>query len=339
MNPSPSAPPAMSADGNPHAHVFLGADHQRNERRVWFVIALTVVTMVAEIIAGIVTGSMALLADGWHMFTHAGAMLMTALAYGYARRHAHDARFTFGTGKLGDLAGFASALVLALVALLVGWESVMRLARPENIAFNQAIVVAVVGLAVNLLSAWLLRDDHGHPHEHASTHAHGHAHGHRRDNNLRAAYLHVMTDALTSVLAIVALLLGRNYGWLWADPAMGIVGAVVIARWAWGLLRDTGCVLLDAVPESRAVCADIRQALAPTGATLTDLHVWKIGPGHFAAIIALSSAPQAAHVYKAMLTHIHALSHVTLEASALPEERGSAAAPWALRRPTATRSH
>jgi len=324
-------PAPSSAEGNPHAHVFLGADHRKNERRVWLVIALTVVTMVAEIVAGIVTGSMALLADGWHMFTHAGAMLITALAYGYARRHAHDARFTFGTGKLGDLAGFASALVLALVALLVGWESILRLTRPEAIAFNQAIFVAVIGLAVNLLSAWLLRDDHGHAHhhEHASEHEHEHAHDHGRDNNLRAAYLHVITDALTSVLAIVALLLGRNYGWVWADAAMGIIGALVIARWSWGLIRDTGRVLLDAVPESKAVCTAIRQALAPTGVTLTDLHVWKIGPGHFAAIIALASAPKAPQVYKAMLAHIKALSHVTLETSALPNS-ASTAAPWAL---------
>jgi len=319
-----------TADGNPHAHVFLGADHRKNERRVWLVIALTVVTMVAEIISGIVTGSMALLADGWHMFTHAGAMLITALAYGYARRHAHDARFTFGTGKLGDLAGFASALVLAMVALLVGWESIVRLTRPEAIAFNQAIFVAVIGLLVNLLSAWLLRDDHGHSHTHEHAGGHEHTHEHGRDNNLRAAYLHVITDALTSVLAIVALLLGRNYGWSWADPAMGIVGALVIARWSWGLLRDTGRVLLDAVPESNTVCNAIRQALAPTGATLTDLHVWKIGPGHFAAIIVLDSAPKAPQVYKAMLAHIKALSHVTLETNALPRNQ-SDTAPWALR--------
>jgi len=323
-------PVPSPADGNPHAHVFLGADHHKNERRVWWVIALTVVTMVAEIVAGIVTGSMALLADGWHMFTHAGAMLMTALAYGYARRHAHDARFTFGTGKLGDLAGFASALVLALVALLVAWESIVRLTRPEAIAFNQAIVVAVIGLLVNLLSAWLLHDDHGHAHAHEHTSEHEHTHDHGRDNNLRAAYLHVITDALTSVLAIVALLLGRNYGWVWADPAMGIVGALVIARWSWGLMRDTGRVLLDAVPESASVCADIRQALTPTGATFTDLHVWKIGPGHFAAIIALARAPKAPQVYKDMLTHIKALSHVTLETSALPDS-ASGIAPWALR--------
>jgi len=335
MKSSAHLPTPSSADGNPHAHVFLGADHRKNERRVWLVIALTVVTMVAEIIAGIVTGSMALLADGWHMFTHAGAMLITALAYGYARRHAHDARFTFGTGKLGDLAGFTSALVLALVALLVGWESLMRLTRPEAIAFNQAIFVAVIGLLVNLLSAWLLRDDHRHTHhhEHASEHehAHEHTHEHGRDNNLRAAYLHVITDALTSVLAIIALLLGRNYGWLWADPVMGIVGAVVIARWSWGLLRDTGSVLLDAAPESRAVCIAIRQALAPTGASLTDLHVWKIGPGQFAAIVALAAAPRPPHVYKALLAHIPALAHVTLEASALADAGVGGGAPWALR--------
>jgi len=321
MNLSAVLPP----NGNPHAHVFLGADHQRNERRVWLVIALTVITMVAEIVAGIVTGSMALLADGWHMFTHAGAMLITALAYGYARRHAFDARFTFGTGKLGDLAGFASAMVLALVAVLVGWESLVRLTRPQAIAFNQAIFVAVVGLLVNLISAWLLRDDHGHGDAHEHGHGHGDTHAHRRDNNLRAAYLHVVTDALTSVLAIVALILGRNYGWAWADPAVGLIGALVIVRWS----RDTGRVLLDAVPENEAVCTAIRQALAPTGVTFTDLHVWKIGPGHFAVIIALASAPQAPQTYKAMLAHIQALSHVTLEASAAPNGVAERA-PWAL---------
>ena len=284
------------------------------------------------------------------MSTHAGAMLITALAYGYARRHAHDARFSFGTGKLGDLSSFASAIILALVALLIAWESLQRLAQPVPISFGQAILVASVGLIVNLVSAWLLRDEHGHDHGHHHGHrhhpqGHGHQHGHdhdhdhdhdqdqtppqpaspgaaadvarrapMRDNNLRAAYLHVMADALTSVLAIVALLLGRSYGWVWADPLMGVVGAVVIARWAWFLVRDSGRVLLDAAPASETVLAEIRKALAPTGDRITDLHVWQIGPGHFAAIVSLiSGAPRDTRSYKAMLAHIDGLSHVTLE--------------------------
>ncbi|MBN9341043.1 MAG: CDF family Co(II)/Ni(II) efflux transporter DmeF, partial [Comamonadaceae bacterium] len=232
------------------------------------------------------------------------------------RRHADDPRFTFGTGKLGDLAGFASAVVLALVALLIGWESLARLARPIRIDFDQAIAVAAVGLAVNLACAWLLKDDHthhghGHHHDH---HDHHHAHGEARDNNLRAAYLHVLADALTSVLAIAALLLGRSRGWLWADPVMGVVGALVIVRWSWGLLRDSGSVLLDAAAEGQAVRQEIHEAMAPTGSRVTDLHVWQVGPGHFAAIVALMARePQEPAHYKALLAHIHELSHVTVE--------------------------
>ncbi len=261
-----------------HEHVFLGEDHHRNERKVWLVIALTATMMVVEIIAGSIYGSMALVADGWHMSTHAGAMLITALAYFYSRRHAHDPRFSFGTGKLGDLAGFASAVVLALIALLIGWESFLRLTNPIEISFNQAIAVAVVGLVVNLVSAWLLKDDHGHHHGHNHHHEHDHDHDHNdetghthekvRDNNLRAAYLHVLADALTSVLAIAALLVGKSYGWLWADPLMGVVGALVIARWSWGLIRDSGQVLLDAVPEAARLKNEITNHLERSGITL-----------------------------------------------------------------------
>ncbi len=306
-----------------HDHIFLGKHHRQNERRVWWVIVLTAAMMVAEIAAGTVYGSMALVADGWHMSTHAGAMLITVLAYAYARRHARDARFTFGTGKLGDLAGFASALILAMIALLIGWESFLRLANPVPISFVQAISVAVLGLMVNLVSAWLLKDDHAHHHGHDHTHHDGdHDHDHGQDNNLRAAYMHVMADALTSVLAIVALLLGRSFGWLWADPLMGLVGAIVIARWSWGLIRDTGSVLLDAGHEGQEVRVEIQEALAATGDRITDLHVWQVGPGHFAAIISLASvAPKDALTYKAMLSHIHELSHVTLETELVPTER------------------
>ena len=304
----------MNANQMPHDHFFLGEDHQRNERRVWLVILLTASMMFIEIIAGNIYGSMALVADGWHMSTHAGAMLIAALAYGYARRHARDPRFTFGTGKLGDLAGFASALVLMLVALFIGWESSVRLITPVPISYDQAIFVAVIGLVVNLVSALLLKDDHAHHHHHHEDHDDHHHHEHTRDNNLRAAYVHVLADALTSVLAIVALLLGRSYGWLWADPAIGLVGAIVIARWSVGLIRDAGIVLLDAVPESDAMREEIRRALADSESQITDLHVWQLGPGHFAAIISLTAAtPEDSLFYKAKLSHIHELSHITVE--------------------------
>lgn len=303
-----------------HEHVFLGDDHQRNERKVWLVIALTASMMLIEIIAGTVYGSMALVADGWHMSTHAGAMLITALAYRFARRHSNNPRFSFGTGKLGDLAGFASAVVLALIALLIGWESLVRLTQPIHINFERAIAVAIVGLVVNLVCAWLLKNDHahhghhGHGHHHHSHHDDHHETGKARDNNLRAAYLHVLADAMTSVLAIVALLLGRSYGWLWADPIMGVVGALVITRWSWGLMQDSGSVLLDAAAEGQEVQQEIREAMEPTGSRVADLHVWQVGPGHFAAIISLmAQEPKEPAHYKALLAHIHELSHVTVE--------------------------
>ncbi|WP_105418998.1 CDF family Co(II)/Ni(II) efflux transporter DmeF [Neorhizobium sp. T25_27] len=312
-----------------HEHVFLGADHERNERKVWLVIALTATMMVAEIVAGSIFGSMALTADGWHMSTHAGAMLIAALAYLYARRQARNPRYTFGTGKLGDLAGFASAIVLALIALLIAWESFVRLANPVAIDFDQAIFVAVAGLAVNLLSAWLLREDHGQSHHgghaHDGGHHHGghhghhghhgaHAHGAAKDHNLRAAYLHVLADALTSVLAIVALILGRSYGWAWLDPVMGVVGGLVIARWSWGLIRVTATVLLDAQPDDAELAGRIRRSVETEEDRISDLHVWQLGPGHHAAIVALvTPKPQAPSFYKDKLRGIRDLSHVTVE--------------------------
>jgi cation diffusion facilitator family transporter len=306
---------AIDISAHTHGHNFLGSGHQRNERRVWLVIALTASMMVIEIVAGATYGSMALIADGWHMSTHAGAMLITALTYLYARRHAGDARFTFGTGKLGDLGGFASAIVLALVALLIGWESLMRLANPVAISFGQAIAVAVIGLAVNLVCAWLLKDDHSHHHH---DHGHGHHH-HAPDNNLRAAYLHVLADALTSILAIAALLAGRSYGWLWADPVMGVIGALVIARWSWGLIRDAGGVLLDRIPEDEDLPGEIRATLETPTDRIADLHVWQVGPGHHAAIISLvSSDPKAPSAYKNRLASIHELSHITVEVERVP---------------------
>ncbi|MGO4448236.1 CDF family Co(II)/Ni(II) efflux transporter DmeF [Phyllobacterium sp. TAF24] len=295
-----------------HDHVFLGDNHARNERRTWLVIILTTVMMVAEIIAGTVYGSMALVADGWHMSTHAAAMLIAALAYLYARKHARNPRFTFGTGKFGDLAAFASAVVLALIAILIGWESFLRLANPIPINFPQAISIAVVGLAVNLICAWLLRDDHAHHGHHDHDHNHHHTHAH--DNNLQAAYMHVLADALTSVLAIGALTAGSLYGWLWLDPAIGIVGALVIANWSWGLIRNAGGVLLDYVPSNEDLPEEIRTAIELEGDVITDLHVWQLGPGHHGAIVSIiSDHPEAPSSYRAKLSHIHDLSHVTVE--------------------------
>jgi cation diffusion facilitator family transporter len=304
---------AVEIGRHAHDHVFLGADHARNERRVWLVIALTTAMMVAEIGAGTLYGSMALVADGWHMSTHASAMLISALAYLVARRQAHNRRFTFGTGKLGDLAGFASAVVLALVALLMAYESILRLAAPVPIGFAQAIVVAVVGLAVNLVSAWLLGG--GHDHHHHDHHDHHHA-GHGHDNNIRAAYLHVLADALTSVLAIAALALGSLYGWLWLDPVMGIVGGLVVARWSWGLLKSSGAVLLDVLSEGETLPEEIRTAIETAEDRITDLHIWQVGPGHHAAIVALATPrPREPAFYKAKLAGLEELSHVTVEVS------------------------
>ena len=301
-----------------HEHVFLGARHDRNERRTWLVVALTAVMMVAEIAGGTIFGSMALVADGWHMLTHAGALTIAALAYRFARRHAHDDRFAFGTGKLGELAAFSSAMILAMIALLIGYESALRLVEPVAIRFDQAVAIAVLGLIVNLVSAWLLWDraDHSHAHAHDHRdHAH-HAHGHDHDRNLRAAFLHVVADALTSVLAITALLAGRFYGWIWMDPLMGIVGALVIAHWSVGMLRGAGAVLLDAVPD-RGIAAEVRRRLEVDGDRLADLHLWRLGPGHLGLVTSIvSDTPQAPDAYKARLDGMEGLSHITVEVHA-----------------------
>lgn len=298
-----------------HKHVFLGANEARNERKVWLVIALTTTMMIVEITAGHLFGSMALIADGWHMSTHAVAMLIAVLAYRYARKNADNRQFTFGTGKVGDLAGFASAVVLALIAVLIGWESFQRLLEPVPISFNQAIMVAVIGLVVNVLSAWLLRDDHHHHHHgHSHEHHHNDHQDHGRDNNLRAAYLHVLADALTSVLAIIALLLGRGYGWFWADPVMGMVGALVVSRWSWSLIRDTGGVLLDRVPDDGHIESQVRGAIETDNDKITDLHIWQLGPGHYSVIASIASqTPRDASEYKASLKQIDHVSHTTVE--------------------------
>ena len=311
-----------SLDRWTHDHVFLGSKHVRNERRTWLVVALTAVMMLGEIVAGSMFGSMALLADGWHMATHAAALGIAALAYFFARKQARNSHFTFGTGKFGDLAAFASAVILGIVAIQIAFESVERLINPVAIAYREAIVVAVLGLAVNLVSAFLLReehDDHHHGHAHGSHHPHAH-----RDNNLRAAYVHVLADAATSVLAIAALVAAMILQWSWADPVVGIVGAVVIASWAVGLVRASASVLLDVSSDGK-MAGLIRERLETRGDRVTDLHLWQIGPGHRAAIVSLiSDDPLPPSHYKRRLSGLHGLSHVTVEVETCLHEREGA---------------
>jgi cation diffusion facilitator family transporter len=314
-----------------HRHVFLGAGHVRNERRTWAVIALCTVMMVAEIVGGLLFGSIALVADGLHMSTHAAALLLAALAYNYARRHADDERFSFGTGKLGDLAGFTSAVVLAMIAVLIGYESLMRFVSPVAIQYDEAIAIATVGLFVNVASVFLLgggdhHHDHGHGHPHGAAHHHGDDHDHHeahhhgqphdrthRDNNLRAAVIHVIADAAVSVLVIVGLLLARFLGWVWMDPLAGLLGAVVIASWSYALIRDTGRILLD-MTHDRNMAENIRMAIERDGDQLCDLHVWRLGPGHVAAIVSITTPmPRPPAFYRERLACFPSLSHLTIE--------------------------
>jgi cation diffusion facilitator family transporter len=400
----------------PHDHVFLGKGHHKAERRTWAVIILCSIMMIAEIVGGALFGSLALIADGLHMSTHAGALLLAALAYTYARKYANDRNFTFGTGKFGDLAGYSSAIVLAMIALLIGYEAVSRLLNPVPISFNEAIPIAVLGLAVNVVSAWLLSGGHHHGHSHGHAHAHDHgeeprrieldrgglkievfedsvpprfrvtadtgvllqasdltietirpddsrqlfafedrgeylqscdeipephafiakvrlvqeghherelefeehdheaAHGaHHRDNNMRAAIVHVMADAAVSVLVIAGLLLARAFGWLWMDPLAGLIGALVIANWSFGLLRDTGGILLDRMPDQR-MAEKVRLVIESEGDQVTDLHLWRLGPGHLGAIVAIATtgAREAAY-YRQRLARFADLSHLTVE--------------------------
>jgi cation diffusion facilitator family transporter len=402
INTDAAAPPF-------HQHIFLGAEHEQSERKTWMVIWLCGAMMFAEIVGGLVFGSIALVADGLHMSTHAGALLLAALAYTYARRHAGNSNFTFGTGKFGDLAGFTSAIVLVMIALLIGYESVARIFAPIQIHFAEAIPIACVGLGVNIASAWLLSSGghhhgHGHGGEHGYDEAHAietsfgdlilevfedgvpprfrlraalgpppaagttlittvrpdgmqqeftlvgrgdflesedvipephaftaqlklgadayatvfeeHDHGHGaagRDNNMRAAIIHVIADAAVSVLVIIGLLLARAFGWLWMDPLAGIAGACVIASWSYGLIRDTGAILLDRIPDSR-LAQDLRAAIESDGSTLADLHLWRLGPGHLGAIVSVCPKERRdADYYRAKLARYRALSHVTIE--------------------------
>jgi cation diffusion facilitator family transporter len=311
-----------SLDKWSHRHVFLGKRHGLYERRTWMVVGITATMMIAEIVAGTVFGSMALLADGWHMATHAAAIGIAAFAYRFARTHAHDSRFTFGTGKVGDLAAFASAIILGLIATLIAWESAVRLYSPIAIQFGEATVVAVVGLMVNLVCAWLLHERDDSQNDPAHHHHHGHSHDrghHGEDLNLRAAYLHVVADALTSVLAIVALLAGRYFGWVWLDPIIGIVGAIVIARWSYGLIRSSAATLLDTVPD-KELQSRIRERLETGSDRISDLHLWQVGPGHHAAIVSIvADMPQLPQVYKSKLANLPGLSHVTVEVERCPD--------------------
>ncbi|HEY2418744.1 MAG TPA: CDF family Co(II)/Ni(II) efflux transporter DmeF, partial [Steroidobacteraceae bacterium] len=256
------------------------------------------------------------LADGWHMGTHAAALGIAGAAYLFARRQSGNARFSFGTGKFGDLAAFSSALILGIIAIQIAYESAVRLISPVPIAYGEAIAVACLGLAVNLVSAWLLRGSHHHHHGHTHAHDHHHDHDHHhhhRDNNFRAAYVHVLADAATSVLAIAALVIAMLSGWTWTDPAVGVIGSVVIASWAYTLIRDAGSVLLDVSFDNRLE-RDIRARLEAGDDRVTDLHVWQLGPGHCAAVISLvSDAPLQPAIYKERLHDLKALSHVTVE--------------------------
>lgn len=307
MNESNTTTPAQD-------HVFLGAGHEQNERRTWMVIWLCGAMMILEIVGGVWFGSIALVADGLHMSTHAGALLLAALAYTFARKHVADPRFSFGTGKLGDLAGFTSAIILAMIAVLIGYEAVRRLFSPVPIHFAEAIPIACLGLCVNVASAWLLSGGGHHHHGHEHEHEHEHAHGKTgRDNNMRAAIVHVMADAAVSVLVIVGLVLAKLFGWLWMDPLVGIIGALVIASWAVRLIKDTGSILLDMTPD-REMAETMRRTIEAEGDSLADFHLWRLGPGHLGAILTIGTAQgRGADYYRAKLARFRALSHLTVE--------------------------
>ena len=295
-----------------HSHVFDEGNPLAERKTRWAVI-LTALMMVAEIFGGWIFNSMALLADGWHMSSHAVALGLSVLAYRAARRYAHDQRFAFGTWKMEILGGYTSAILLVLVAGLMAYESVARLIAPQAIHYNEAIVVAGLGLVVNLACAWLLKDDHHH-HDHSHEQAAGHHH-HHHDLNLRSAYLHVLADAATSVLAIVALFAGKLWGAAWLDPVMGLAGAVLVGVWAVGLLRDTGRVLLDAEMDAPVV-AEIREVIeaSPIPAEIGDLHVWRVGKGKYACILALHTAAEACpEDFKSQLAVHEELVHITVE--------------------------
>lgn len=326
-------------------------DLREAERRTRVVIGITAVTMVGEIVTGWLYNSMALLADGWHMASHAGALGITVCAYAYARRHRDDPRFSYGTGKVGVLGGYTNAVILAIVAIAMAFTSLERLLTPQPIGFNEALAVASLGLGINLICVWLLSsrsEGHIHSEQHRCSHSHGNhssggasetrnhhshpdipsppSHAHpvaKTDHNLQAAVLHVATDALTSVLAILALLAGKWLNWIWLDPLMGVVGAVVIVRWSWSLLGDTAHILLDG-QEHQARMDDVRHSLEDGGdGRVVDLHLWRLSPRHVGAVVALvSHDPQSADHYKEKLSKIPELSHVTVEVNPCQCVRG-----------------
>ncbi len=293
-----------------HEHDF-SVINKKGERRTKQVLVLTFLTMMLEITAGTLFGSMALLADGWHMGTHVAAFMIAIIAYRYSRVHAHDQTFAFSAGKVGVLGGYTSSVALGIVALIMLVESGQRIVNPHIIHFNEAISVAAFGLFINLICALLLQDHH---HDHPA-----HDHTHHHDHNLKAAYLHVLADALTSVLAIIALVLGKYYGWNWLDPVMGIVGALIITQWSYALMKETSPVLLDESIALKYKLAIKEKIESDEDNRISDLHVWRVGPGHFAIIISLvSHNPKAPEYYKELLKEfrgggINKLSHITVE--------------------------
>ncbi len=290
-----------------HTHDFT-AIHHKGESRTTQVLFLTFFTMLVEIIAGNIFGSMALLADGWHMGTHAAAFAISIFAYRFAKKNAGNPDFCFGTGKVSVLGGFASAVALAVIALIMAIESINRLYNPQTIHFDEAILVAVAGLGINLVSAFLLRDHHGHDH---SPHDDNH---HDHDHNLRAAYLHVLADALTSLLAIIALFSGKYFGLKWMDPAMGIAGALVITRWSYGLLKDTSFILLDQSMDDKNIIQINRILESDSDNRVSDVHIWRVGPDHYAAVISIvTHYPKPPEHYKLLLKSLKKLSHITIE--------------------------
>lgn len=292
-----------------HEHTFGQEKRRPGESKTLIVIGITALMMAVELTAGIVYGSMALLADGLHMASHTAALSITAFAYVYARRNARNQIYSFGTGKVNALGGFSGAILLAVFAVFMGFESILRMLNPVEIVFNQAIYVAVLGLVVNGGCVFILggsESEHGHHHTHE--------HNHHHDHNLRSAYLHVMADALTSILAIVALLAGKYYGLIWMDPAMGIVGAILVARWSYGLLGTTSAVLLDrqAPKELQDSIRDIVEA--DQDSRVADLHVWSIGPEIYSAqILLVAHNPQSPDYYKALFPESLGLVHVSVE--------------------------
>jgi cation diffusion facilitator family transporter len=296
-----------------HSHEFL-VDRERAEKSTKMVMWLTTVTMVVEVVAGNIFGSMALLADGWHMATHVAAFGIAVFAYRYARDNANNPKYTFGTGKVSILGGFTSAIVLGSIAFIMAIESINRFFQPHLIQFNEAIGVGIIGLVVNLVSALLLQDDH---HHHKSENHHEHydnEHHHHHDRNLRAAYIHVLADLLTSVLAIIALFAVKFLGWVWMDAVMGLVGATVIAQWAYGLIRETGAILLDGAIDKKIQLAILTTIEENADNRIADLHVWYISENHLAATISLvTHSPQTPEYYKRLLSHIPSLSHVIVE--------------------------